>query len=177
MVAIASKLKTLPGRRHQPSRSFFSNPHLSGDSSFSHARFTAASLLVAIDWLEKALLSLGDMEGCAHRRRRRAMIISHSPSRSSRFASAVAAALCGLLLFAPTLPAAPPASAPPAKSQRIPQLDRRALEEMLMEMLFAQYVLDGGNPQDVEGFIDFLIALQNGQPNSSRSKNSSPDGD
>jgi hypothetical protein len=135
-------------------------------------------LLVAIDWLEKASLSLGDTEGCARRRWRRAMIISRpTASRSSRFASAAAAALCGLLLFAPALPAAPPPSAPPAKSQRIPQLDRRALEEMLMEMLFAQYVLDGGNPQDVEGFIDFLIALQNGQPNSSKSKSSSPDGD
>jgi len=45
-----------------------------------------------------------------------------------------------------------------------------------MEMLFAQYVLDGGNPQDVEAFIDFLIALQNGQ-NPSRSKSSSSDGE
>jgi hypothetical protein len=48
---------------------------------------------------------------------------------------------------------------------------------MYMEMLFAQYVLDGGNPQDVEGFIDFLIALQTAQPNPSKSKSSSPDGE
>jgi hypothetical protein len=105
--------------------------------------------------------------------------VTSSPShaRSSRFVSAVVAALCGLLLLAPALVAAPPPSAPPAKSQRIPQLDRRVLEEMYMEMLFAQYVLDGGNPQDIEGFIDFLIALQTAQPNPSKSKSSSPDGE